>query len=123
MLIHQSFLREEGGTRSVTEGACVTLKKAFSCGEGGNSSRSEAGTDRGDTRWLVQDFIRSEYIIGRAIRESPLLGMVGNEVRCRKRSEAHIYVSILKHSQGECAQSKSEHSEDRIALCTIRDLL
>ena len=31
----RAFLREEGGTRSVTEGACVTFKKAFSCGEGG----------------------------------------------------------------------------------------
>ena len=73
MLVHQAFLREEGGTRSVTEGACVTFKKAFSCGEGGNSSRSEAGTDRGDIRWLVQDFIRSVYIVRRAIRESPIL--------------------------------------------------
>ena len=46
---------------------------AFSCGEGGNSSRSEAGTDRGDIRWLVQDFIRSVNFIKRATRESPLL--------------------------------------------------
>ena len=50
-------------------------------------------------RKLVQDFIRSVYIVGRAIRESPLLGTAVNEVRHRKRSEAYIYVSILKHSQ------------------------
>ena len=42
---------------------------------------------------MVHDFIRSEYSIGRAIRESPLLVRWGGEVRHIERSEAYIYVS------------------------------
>ena len=57
-----------------------------------HSSRSEAGTDRGDIRWLVQDFIRSEYSIGRATRSAPT-SVVDNAVRYRKRSDIRIYVS------------------------------
>ena len=67
-------------------------KKAFSCGKGGNSSRSEAGTDRGDIRWLVQDFIRSVYIVRRATRSAPT-STVGNVIRFKKRSEILATVS------------------------------
>jgi hypothetical protein len=82
------------------------LHQAFSCGEGGNSSRSEAGTDRGDTRNSVHDFIRSVFIVGRATRSAPT-STVGNVIRFRKRSEIRIYVSILKHSQSECAKGEA----------------
>ena len=68
---------------------------------------------------VVQDFIRSVYIVRRAIRESPLLVrwvmMYG--------TENEVKSAFMCHPERSVAKSKSELCEDRIVLCTIRDLL
>ena len=67
---------------------------------------------------VVQDFIRSVNFIRRAIRESPLrvrrVMWYGTENGAKPFPPCHPERSV--------AESKSELCEDRIVLCTIRDL-
>ena len=65
----------------------------------------------------MQNFIRSVYIVRRATRSAPT-SVLGNVYG----SENEVKSAFTCHPERSVAQSKSELCEDRIVLCTIRDL-